>query len=197
MYQTFEHNQVVFRKSGTSMIAAPPGRFKTGLALNLAAKWADEGLVVIYVAADSDPATIGKRCAGILTGKDITEDIEPNIKSGMFRHELERLNNIHWEFRSLDVAAIEKRLQASEQMYGQPADVVFVDNLMNCVPGGPGDWSGQIQMCRDLNDLAVAMGPTSASCTTASCRRASTSSSPWASVRSRGRSRSSRAWCSR
>ena len=39
-------------------------------------------------------------------------------------------------------------------MYGAPADVVFIDNLMNCT-AGPGDWNGQIAMCRDLNELAV------------------------------------------
>ena len=85
---------MIFRKSATSMIAAPPGRFKTGLALNLAAKWALEGCTVLYVAADSDPHTVAKRCAGILTGDDI-EAIEPVIKQGAYRNQLQRLSNIH------------------------------------------------------------------------------------------------------
>ena len=155
VYQSFEREKIIFRKSATSMLVAPPGRFKTGLALNLAIKWALEGCTVIYLAADSDPHTVGKRCVGILSGKSI-EDVEPDIKSGKYTEILERIHNIHWEFRSMDVSAIERRLMASDQMYGAPADVVIVDNLINMV-SSPGDWQGQIQFCKDTNELAVAM----------------------------------------
>lgn len=154
VYQTFEREKVIFRKSATSMLVAPPGRFKTGLALNLAIKWSLEGQTVLYLAADSDPHTVGKRCVGILSGQSI-EDVEPDIKSGKYRSVLERIHTIHWEFRSMDIPSIERRLLASDQMYGAPADVVIIDNLINMV-SSPGDWQGQIQFCKDANELAVA-----------------------------------------
>jgi AAA domain len=154
VYKPFADEQIVFRKSATSMVVAPPGRFKSALALNLAIKWALDGCTVLYLAADSDPHTVGKRCAAILTGKSIDE-IEPDIKTGMYREALSRINGIHWEFRSMDISSIERRLLASDQMYGSPADVVIVDNLINMV-SSPGDWHGQIQFCKDVNELAVA-----------------------------------------
>jgi hypothetical protein len=152
IYPVLAGHSVRFRRGGTSMVAGPPGAYKSTLALNMMCKWAMEGLSGIYISADSDQFTVAKRCAGILTG-DSVSTVEKTIRSGGYSDSLRTLSNVHWEFKGLDVRGIDDRVKAFQQMYGCFPDVIVLDNLMNCV-AGPGDWNGQITMCRDLDEMA-------------------------------------------
>lgn len=152
VYTGLASQRVHFRRGGTSMIAGPPGAFKSTLALNLTCAWAAKEMTGIYVSADSDEFTVAKRCAGILSG-DKQDKIEKTLKSGAYSDHLRKLRGIHWEFRGLSVQQLDLRLKAFEHMYGSFPDFVVIDNLMNCVDG-PGDWNGQISMCRDLDTMA-------------------------------------------
>jgi RecA-family ATPase len=134
------------------MIAGPPGAFKSTFALNLLCGWAQSGITALYISADSDQHTVAKRCAGILSG-DPLDLIEKTIRKGNYTATLKRLTDVRWAFRAMDIAGITLHLQAFETIYGHLPDVVFVDNLMNCV-SGPADFQGQITMTRDLDTLA-------------------------------------------
>lgn len=154
VYESLAERRAHFRRGGTSMIAGPPGAYKSTLALNLACAWALDDMTGIYVSADADEHTVGKRCAGILSG-DSSDTIEKTIRTGGYSEHLRKLHGIHWEFKGLSVRQLDERLKAFDAMYGMFPDWVFIDNLMNCV-AGPGDWNGQIEMCRDLDAMARA-----------------------------------------
>jgi len=141
-----------FRRGGTSMLAGPPGSFKSIFALNLVCKWAAEGVSGFYVSADSDQHTVAKRCAAILSG-DPADIVEQTLLQGAYARTLNRLSDFGWEYKAMDMNGIVIQIQAFEYMHGHLPDVVFVDNLMNCVDN-PTDFSGQMTMVRDLDSLA-------------------------------------------
>lgn len=134
------------------MIAGPPGAFKSIFAINMSVSWALNGELGLYISADSDQFTTGKRCASIITG-DPSDEVEKTLRSGGYTDALSKIGDLHWEFRPMGVPALDDRLRAFEVVYGRTPDFVVVDNLMNMVDN-PGDWNGQIQMCRDLDELA-------------------------------------------
>lgn len=134
------------------MLAGPPGSFKSTFALNLAVRWAAEGLRILYVSADSDQFTVAKRCAGIITG-DHMATIEGTLRQGAYANALSQLSRVHWEFKPLQVRAIDDRVVAIDNMHGAKPDVIFVDNLMNMVES-PTDYPGQMTMVRDLDEMA-------------------------------------------
>lgn len=146
--------RVKFRRGGTSMIAGPPGSFKSIFALNLLTKWAQEGLTGFYVSADSDEFTVGKRVAAMLSG-DSADTVEKTLRKGKYNTYLNRLNDIRWSFKALNIDELDLHLRAFEAVYGHFPDVIFIDNLMNCVEG-PSDFPGQITMTRDLDTVARA-----------------------------------------
>ena len=156
VWPTLAEDGVQFRRAGTAMIAGAPGSYKSTIALNLACKWADEGMTILYVSADSDQFTVAKRCAAILSG-DSTKKVEHSLKEGGYATVLRRLSSVHFEFRPLDMAALDLRLRAFEQLYGHLPDLIVLDNLMNCVDS-PADFHGQIEMTRDLDAMATATG---------------------------------------
>jgi RecA-family ATPase len=151
-----ESEGIDFRRAGTSMIAGEPGSYKSTLALNLVCAWAQMGVTCLYVSADADPHTVAKRCAGIVTGHP-AEMIEPVIRTGSYTDDLLKLRSINWEFKSLDVGAVDKRMRAIDAMIGSPPDLVVIDNLMNCV-SSPTAFEEQVTMTRDLDEMARASG---------------------------------------
>lgn len=166
LYECQIAERVSWRRGATSMVAGPPGSYKSTLALNMTVQWALQGMTAVYVSADSDAHTVAKRCAGILTGDpmDVIDPPPPSdpskpytnpLRAGVYTNDLRRLSNIHWEFRGLNVSQLDNRLKTFETMYGDTPDLVVLDNLMNCVDG-PSDFSGQITMCRDLDEVARA-----------------------------------------
>ncbi len=136
------------------MIAGLPGSYKSTFALNLTVAWAKAGKSGLYISADSDPFTVGKRCAGIISG-DPLDIAERTIRTDGYKKDLDTLNSIHWVFRDINMAAIDRRMYAFREKAGTFPDFVVIDNLMNMVDG-PGDWNGQEKMVRDLDKMARA-----------------------------------------
>jgi hypothetical protein len=154
-FKTFGDNRVTFRHGATSMIAGAPGSFKSVLALNMAAYWANHGLTGMYFSADSDEMTVSRRISGILTGDPIERieaamikgDRAPYIKS------LSCMDDIQFEYEQLDMDGITTRLQSHEAVYGAFPDVIWIDNLIDFVDA-PDDWGGMLQMIKDLDALS-------------------------------------------
>lgn len=155
IYPSLTEAGVKFRRGGTSMVAGPPGAFKSTFALNALTRWAqDPNFVGLYISADSDEHTVGKRCAAILSG-DPTDTVEKTIRNGGYTQQLGTLAYIHWEFRALDIKQMDERMAAIKKMHGKFPDLIVVDNLMNVVDN-PTDYGGQMLMCRDLDAVARA-----------------------------------------
>lgn len=153
-YPSLASREVRFRRGATSMIAGPPGAFKSILAINMSIAWARAGELGLYISADSDQFTMGSRCAAIISG-DSFHKIEKVIKTGRYDGALRQISDLHCEFRALNIKQIDERMKAFETMYGRFPDFVVVDNLMNMVDN-PDDHGGMLRMCRDLDEMARA-----------------------------------------
>jgi predicted ATP-dependent serine protease len=155
-YRVLAGKKAHFRRGATSMIAGQPGAFKSTLALNICSDWAMKGLSGLFISADSDQHTVGKRCAAIVSGDSVAK-IEPVIKSGGYNDDLVKISDIHWEYKQMNLDQIDIRIRAHVAMYGKPPDFIVLDNLMNMVDN-PADFQGQIRMTRDLDVIARRAG---------------------------------------
>lgn len=153
-FRSFGAHDVKFRRGATSMIAGPPGAFKSILAINMSVAWARSGELGLYVSADSDQFTAGSRCASIITGDSKTK-VDKTLRTGGYSAPLSTISDLHWEFRALSVEQLDHRLSAFETMYGRFPDFVVMDNLMNMVDN-PDDHGKMLRMCRDLDEMARA-----------------------------------------
>jgi hypothetical protein len=149
-YQNLARMGARFRKSGTSMLAGVPGAYKSTIALNLAMRWSKQESTGLYVSADADRFTVGKRCAAILSG-DTTDKVEKTLRAGGYSDVLRRIKKVHLEYRPLTIQQIDQRVDAFEQMHGKSPDWIVVDTLMACVAA---DYNAQMTMCRDLDALS-------------------------------------------
>lgn len=154
VYPSLTRAEIKFRRGGTSMLAGWPGSFKSTFALNLMIQWAKQGMVILYVSADSDEYTVAKRVAAMVTG-DRMVDVEKTIRQGAYASQLVSIGSVHWEFRPLNIAQLDERMTALRKMHGKFPDLVIFDNLMNMV-ANPTDYAGQMTMCRDLDTAARA-----------------------------------------
>ena len=154
-YKTFANNRVTFRQGATSMIAGAPGSFKSVMALNMAAFWANQGYTGLYFSADSDEMTVSRRISGILSGDPI-ERVEQAMIRGDREQYISRLasmDDVQFEYEQLDMEGITLRLRAFEAIYGAYPDVIWIDNLIDFVDS-PDDWGGMLQMIKDLDALS-------------------------------------------
>jgi hypothetical protein len=159
IYPSFEAARILFRKSALSMVAGLPGNYKSTLVYNLVCNWARRGypdgepIVILYIAADSDEHQVASLCAAMLSGDPVTTT-ETAIRNGGYDAELASIAAIEWEFHPLNRDQIAERMEAVDVKWGKYPDLIVVDNLMNVV-AGPGDWKGQIEMTRDLRQIAI------------------------------------------
>ena len=155
VFPSFALARITFRQGATSMIAGPPGSFKSVTALNLMVSWAMAGKSILYFSADSDEFTVAKRVCGILTGDD-SDTFEANANSGhVERYEsvLASLDQVQFVYKQPDMDSIGRHVAAFEAVHGAYPDVIFVDNLIDTVED-PTDWGGMIAMIRDLDGMA-------------------------------------------
>lgn len=155
IYDTFTRAKIRFRHGGTSLIAGAPGSFKSVLALNMLAKWAQNDVSALYFSMDSDEFTVAKRLGGILSG-DSSEQFEANVQNGnayRYAEDLRVLDRCQFVYHGVDMESIEKYVKSFEAVHGEYPDVIFVDNLINSVDD-PTDWGGMIRMLLDLDALS-------------------------------------------
>lgn len=150
-----EFNRISFRHGATSMIAGAPGSFKSVLALNMLAKWAQSGKSGLYFSADSDEFTVAKRLGGILTDRRI-ETVEFDMmhgRPGQYSDALRDLDRMHFVYTQTYMDGIANHVKSFEAIYGSWPDVIFVDNLMNYADSA-GEWESMREMTRQLDSLA-------------------------------------------
>lgn len=158
VFPSFQQARIQFRRHAFSMVAGMPGNYKSTLVQNMCAHWArrDADCAILYVAADADDHQVGSLMAAMVTG-DPMERTETGIRNGQYDDALATIAGIEWEFHPLGRDAISERMEAMWDKWGKYPDLVVVDNVMNVV-AGPGDWKGQLEMSRDLKQIALDSG---------------------------------------
>lgn len=137
------------------MIAGAPGAFKSALALNLLAKWAQAGVYGLYFSADADEFTTAKRTAAILMHR-LVDDVETGMRgpnAHVYRAALSAMDKTRWVYKAADINEIDRHMRGFEAVYGSFPHVVFVDNLLNMSETGD-DWAACREFIRNLDILA-------------------------------------------
>jgi hypothetical protein len=137
------------------MIAGAPGAFKSALALNLLAKWAQRGVYGLYFSADADEFTTAKRTAAILTHRTV-DDVEAGMRgtsAAVYRSALMAMDHTRWVYKAADIDEIDRHMRGFEAVYGSFPHVVFIDNLLNMSEVGE-DWGACREFIRNLDILA-------------------------------------------
>jgi hypothetical protein len=151
VYESFKFR---FRRGATSMIAGAPGTYKSTLALNLLSRWADKGITGLYISADSDEFTVGKRMAAIRSGDKVSQ-VERYLREGAYAETL-NMPGVRFGFVPLDMRKLDQHVRGFESVYGSFPDVIFVDNLTNAIDSGGEEFGAMRQMTKDLDVLARA-----------------------------------------
>lgn len=154
IYGSMQQRKITFRRGATSMIAGPPGSYKSTLALNLLVGWAEKGKSALYVSADSDEFTVGKRVAAIATGDKVSV-VEKHLRKGAYSDVL-NMPRVRFVFTPLDIRGLDRNLRAYEAVYGSFPDVIFIDNLTNAIDSGGEEWGAMRQMAKDLDTISRA-----------------------------------------
>lgn len=151
------HEQVKFRFGATSMIAGVPGSFKSVFGLNMVVNWARTDVSALYFSADSEEFTVAKRLSGILTDEPL-DDIERAMLRGDNQRYVDQMEilaqaGIEFEYESMGIEEMARRIASYEAVYGAYPNVIFVDNLIDFVDS-PDDWGGMLMMTRELDSMA-------------------------------------------
>jgi hypothetical protein len=137
------------------MIAGPPNGGKSFLALWYAVT---NNLPTLYISADTDKATTLYRSLAMLTG-DKVDDIEETFEQGAdeaYTPDLHRISNLRFTFDPTPTMEdISSEVQAFEEVWGEPPDIIVIDNLMNVVSGeGASGWQDMMEISQFLHHLA-------------------------------------------
>lgn len=138
------------------MFAGAPGAGKTTTALIMAIR---AGVPALYFSADSDETTMAARAVSALTSHNYSQvrDVQNfGLFEEMYADTLKSLP-IRFVFDpsepSLDDIA--NGVHAYTELWGQPPELIVIDNLMNCKNDETGnEWQGMRQTVKSLHWLA-------------------------------------------
>lgn len=135
------------------MIAGPPGAGKTQLAMHLIAK---TGVPSLSFILDMNELTASARFASLLTGEDFLGIKQQIIDGDESYNKLlgERLPDAQTVFYAPGIDEISLQLDAFEQRYGLPPDLVVVDNLGNISGQYDPEWPVLKALVLELDGMA-------------------------------------------
>ncbi len=142
-FKAFESNKIILRRSEVSMFAAAPGVGKSTLALALALK---SKVPTLYISADTNAHTMAMRLASMISNKS-QGDVEQllNTDLGWTRAVLSKGGHIVWSFESAPTLQdIDEEVQAFEELWGCPPQLIVVDNLMDVATDGGEEFASML-----------------------------------------------------
>ncbi len=152
---TIRHGQVV-------MIAGRSGTQKSGLALWLSGKWAEQGISSLYYSADMAPFTASARMASMFTGYP-TRRVE-EMMHGNDRERKEIMTSLEglpitFAFGHLSWPLVDQHLEAFVELNDSYPDIIWFDNLMD-FENAESDYSVQMAVMSTATSLARETGST-------------------------------------
>lgn len=155
VWPTLYRAQIRPRRGQVTMIAGPPNIGKSQLAL----AWAGRlGVPTLYWSADTDEFTTRLRSLALLTGQtmgEIEEALGHDEGRAYYLPKLDQLSDIYWEFDpSPTVDSIEQAVLAYDEMYGQPPQLIVIDNLLNFAGDTPDEMQSMRYAIRALHHIS-------------------------------------------
>lgn len=145
---------VKFSRAQLCMFAGPPGGGKTTAALVMAIR---SGVPTLYISADSDEVTMAAKTASHITRHPYAA-VRQCQTVGLWEEEYGdqvRALPIRWMFDSgPSIEDVGNAVKAYVELWGQPPELLVVDNLLNIETAGGDEWSNLRAIMKDLLWLA-------------------------------------------
>jgi hypothetical protein len=151
MYAPLRARGIEVCKGQLSLIAAPPGAGKSTLAMNLMVR---TGVPTLAFLLDTDQLSAAARFGAIITGDQFSQ-VKANIDA--YSDTLSSLRDTQVVFHAEDMDQIRLQVDAFEQRYGLPPDLVVVDNIGNLASAMDNEWALTKALCLELDLLAREM----------------------------------------
>lgn len=152
-FRSFQQADIILRRAELNLIAGTPGAGKSSIALALAVQ---TKVPTLYISADTNAHTMGMRLLSMATG--VTQNhAEQMIKSNDQRVDqtMKQFENLHWGFDATPTLNdIDELVMAFETKWGQPPELIVVDNLMDVAMDGHEEFSGMRSAMKELKYLA-------------------------------------------
>lgn len=148
VYTSLAARQINLRRGEVSLVAGQPGAGKSTLALH----WAWKAKVpCLYFSADTHEHTMALRLASMITDVDQSQ-LEPMMEDSQWAADvLAQAKHIRWCFESApSLADIELEMEAFNELYGEPPQLVVVDNLLDCTHSDGDEWASMRSLLREL-----------------------------------------------
>lgn len=153
-----ERKKWLLRRAQVVMIAAAPNVGKSAFALFMAINLK---LPTLYLSADTDPYTTILRSAAVTTGHSMST-IEAAIRGGageFYEDVLQDLQDIRFVFDAgPTLEDIDLEISAFNEVYGQPPELIVVDNLINVQCDDGDEFRGMRIVEQALHEMARATG---------------------------------------
>jgi KaiC/GvpD/RAD55 family RecA-like ATPase len=146
---------IKLRKNSVTMVVAQPNGGKSAWSLHYAIT---SGVRTLYISADTDAKTTLLRSAAIILNRtvdSIEEQMEAGEKSEVHDALYDLEERIRFDFSpspTLEDIALE--VEAYLELYAEYPTLLVVDNLMNLVGGGDGEWSAMREAMVAMHHLA-------------------------------------------
>lgn len=141
VFPSLEQRGANICRSQLSLVVGPPSAGKSMLTWNLLAKM---GVPALAFLLDTNELTASARFAAALTGDDFLH-IKTSIMEGTGDHYHDRLlaeiPNVQASFHAPSADDVMLEIEAFEQRYGLPPDVVLIDNLGNQAGQFDNEWA--------------------------------------------------------
>lgn len=153
VFQTFNDNNIAFRRGEVSMIAGVPGAGKSTLALAMALRMVKPTL---YICADTNAHTMAMRIYSMLTGVTQKQAEKTLAESpDEAKQKLMQTGHIFWSFDSSpSLYDIDEEVMAFEELTGEPPQVIIVDNLTDMTGGGAESFGAMQEILQALKQFA-------------------------------------------
>jgi len=151
MYLPLQARSVQICKGQLTLLVGPPSAGKSLLAFNLIARMRVPTLAFLL---DSDQLTAAARFGSILTGEKFLH-VKDSIDA--YAEQLRELSDFQTCFYAQDMDDIRLQVDAFEQRYGLPPDLVVVDNLGNLTSAMDNEWALLKALALELDLLAREM----------------------------------------
>ena len=149
VYQGLADRQAHLARGQLALIVGPPSAGKSLLAMNLLVRM---GLPALALLLDIDKTSAVARFGAIVSG-DRFADVRASVDS--YRPQLDaECGHIQTAFSATEADDIRTQMAAYEQRYGQPPDVLLVDNLGNLTSGYENEWAVLKALTLELDVLA-------------------------------------------
>lgn len=146
------------RRAQVVMVASAPNVGKSAFALELARRMK---MLTLYISADTDQYTMITRTIAGETGDSI-QSIEQAIQAGAgdyYDHVLGGLSDIRFMFDpGPTLEDIDLELSAFNEVYGQPPELVVVDNLINVQCDDADEFRGMRIVEQAMHEIARSTG---------------------------------------